>query len=79
MDVLPYGSTRDQVLATCTRNVWLLTVMFNTDLVVLNIRGADNGVADLLSRWHLTSDNSKKLAQLVESPIWIDTPIDLIY
>ena len=46
-------------------------------LVVSHIRSADNRVADLLSRWHLTPDNVKKLSQLVQSPIWIDTHIDL--
>ena len=77
VDVLTYGNTRDQILATAARNVWLLTAMFNIDLVVSHIKGADNRVADLLSRWHLTADNASKLSQLVQSPIWINTHIDL--
>ena len=47
VDVLTYGNTRDQVLGTCARNVWLLTAMFNIGLIVSHIRGADNRVADL--------------------------------
>ena len=65
------------MLATAARNVWLLTTMFNIDLFVSHIKGADNRVADFLSRWHLTTDNVVKLSQLVQSPIWIDTHIDL--
>ena len=77
VDVLTYGNTSDQMLATAARNVWLITAMFNIDLVVSHIKGADNRVADLLSRWHLTVDNATKLEKLVQSPIWIDTHIDL--
>ena len=77
VDVLTYGSTKDPMLATPARNVWLLTAMFNIDLVVSHIKGVDNKVADLLSRWHLTTDNANKLSQFVQSPIWIDTHIDL--
>ena len=77
VDVLTYGNTRDHMLATAARNIWLITAMFNIDLVVSHIKGADNRVADLLSRWHLTVDNATKLSKLVQSPIWIDTHIDL--
>ena len=76
VDVLTYGSTRDQMVPTAARNVWLLTAMFYIDLVVSHIKGVNNRVADLLSRWHLTTDNANKLSQLVQSPIWIDTHID---
>ena len=76
VDVSTCGNTRDEVLATCAGNVWLLTAMFNIDLVVSHIRGADNRVADLLPRWRLTSDNVQKLSYLVHSPIWIDAHID---
>ena len=54
VDVLTYSNTRDQVLATAARNVWLLTAVFNIQLVVSHIKGADNRMVDLLSRWHLT-------------------------
>ena len=77
VDVLTYGNTRDQVFSTCARNSWLLTAIFNISLVVLHTMGSDNRVADLLSRWRLTPDNDKKLAQLVQSTIWIDTHTDV--
>ena len=65
VDVLTYGNTRDQILSTAVRNVWLGPAMFKIDLVVCYIKGADNRVADLLSRWHLITDNASKLSQLV--------------
>ena len=48
--VLSSGRVRDQILATCLRNVWLLTATYNIALVVSHIQGAHNNVADLLSR-----------------------------
>ena len=77
MDVLSSGRARDQILATCARNVWLLTATYNIALVVSHIQGANNNVADLLSRWKNTEENFKKLYQWVDSPIWVDTHMDL--
>ena len=77
VEVLTYGRARDSIMATCTRNVWLLAAMFNVNIIVCHIKGMDNSIADLLSRWHLTVDNSKKLNMLLENPLCIDTHIDL--
>ena len=77
VEVLTYGRARDSIMATCARNVWLLAAMFNVNIIVCHIKGMDNSIADLLSRWHLTVDNSKKLNTLLENPLWIDTHIDL--
>ena len=41
VDVLTYGSNKDPMQATAARNVWLLTAMFNIDLVVSHIKGVD--------------------------------------
>ena len=62
VDVLTYGNTRDQVLSTCARNVWLTRAMFNISLIVSHIKGLDDGVADLISRWHFTPDHHKKIS-----------------
>ena len=56
MDVLSSGRARDQILATCARNVWLLTATYNIALVVSHIQGANNNVAELLSRWKNTEE-----------------------
>ena len=77
VEVLSAGRARDQVLATCARNVWFLTATYNIALMVSHIQGAHNNVADLLSRWENTEEHHKKLYQWVDSPIWLDTHIDL--
>ena len=51
-------------MATCARNVWLFAAMFNINFIVSHMKGSDNTVADLLSRWHQTSDNFQKLYDL---------------
>ena len=63
VDVLSFGKTRDPILATCARNVWLLSAMYNITVVVSHVIGTHNTVADLLSRSC--------------GPIWVDTRIDL--
>ena len=70
------GRARDSILASCARNVWLLTAMFNVSLTVSHIQVAKNNVADLLSRWYHTSDNEVKLAQYVKNPVWMNVHID---
>ena len=57
VEVLTCGRARDSIMATCARNVWLLAAMFNVNIIVSHIRGLDNSIADLLSRWYLTVDN----------------------
>ena len=39
VEVLSSGKARDQILAMCTRNVWLLTATYNIDLLVSHIQG----------------------------------------
>ena len=76
-DVLMYGYTRDQLLSTCAINIWSLSVMFNISLVVSHVKRSDDRVYDRLTKWHFTSYDYEKLGQLVQSPVWIDTHIDL--
>ena len=77
VDTLNSGRARDDILATCARNIWLLTAMFNITLVTSHVYGAKNALADLLSRWGKTPDNEEKLAQFIKNPIWVDTHLDL--
>ena len=64
-------------MATCARNIWLLAAMYNINLIVTHIRGRENCVADLLSRWFQTMDNCEKLKQFLDCPIWMNVHIDL--
>ena len=49
VQVVDTGSTRDLFLASCTRNIWLLTASHDIRVVKL-IPRASNSIADLLSR-----------------------------
>ena len=77
VDVLNTGRARDPILATCARNLWLIAAIFNIDFIFSHIPGVENSVADLLSRWKHDPDHVKKLETLVETPVWVDTHIDL--
>ena len=73
VDVLKSGRACDDILAMCTRNIWLLSAMFNVELVVNHIPGSHNVVAYLLSRWQ----GNNKLQMYMPDHIWIPTHIDL--
>ena len=77
VDVLSFGRARDSVLAACARSVWLLAAMYNINMVVSHIAGLNNTAVDLLSRWRRTTQDFAKLNQLVDSPLWVYTHIDL--
>ena len=65
VEVLNIGRARDNILATCARNIWLLSALYNITLNVTHIAGSDNNVADLLSRWKNTSQDYEKLYQKI--------------
>ena len=77
VEILSLGKARDSIMATCARNIWLLAAIYNINLIVTHIRGTENCVADLLSRWFQTRDNCDKLRQFLDSPIWMNVHIDL--
>ena len=76
VEVLNTGRARDQMLATSARNIWLLTSMYDIDLVVTHIPGVANVVADLLSRWQHNDQNISKLNKLVVDHQWLPVHID---
>ena len=77
VDTLNSGRAKEDTLATCAHNIWLLTAMFNITLITSHVYGVRNATADLLSRWNNTPNNGKKLSQLLTNPIWVDTHLDL--
>ena len=77
VEILKSGKTRDPFLATCAKNIWLITAMFNIDIILIHVPGVNNQVADLLSRWTITSNPQSKLMQILPQFQWIDTHIDL--
>ena len=79
VEVLNSGRSRDDTLATCAKNIWLLSAMYNFDILLYHIPGRDNITADLLSRWTNSYEDYTKLYQLVPDPIWIQTNIELTF
>ena len=64
-------------LATCARNIWLITAIINIEIMVVHVSGSESHIADLLSRWVMTPDPEQKLRQYLSNFIWINTHIDL--
>ena len=57
VDTLNSGRAKDETLATCASNIWLLAAMFNMTLITSHVYGIKNATADLLSRWGSTPNN----------------------
>ena len=77
VEVLTSGKTKDSILATCARNVWLLSAMFNISIHIEHIPGKKNVVADLLSRYQFDAKSWELLNTYVPNVFWIPTHIDL--
>ena len=78
VEVLKKGKTRDSYLATCARNIWLISSLFNIQLDIIHIPGKYNQVADLMSRWDQTLNPIDKLSKLVPNWKYIQTHQDLL-
>ena len=76
VEVLRTGKARDGVLATCARYIWLLTSLFNIQLLVNHIPGIHNETADLLSRWQGTDRQFHLLSTLVPNYEWMPVHLD---
>ena len=63
VEVLNTGKTKYPFLATCARNVWLITAIFNIEIIVIHVPDKNNPIADLLSRWVITINPENKLRQ----------------
>ena len=50
VQVVRTGKIRDNMLALCLRNIWLITASYDIDLHIDHIQGQANKIADLLSR-----------------------------
>ena len=77
VEVLRSGKTRDAVLATCARNVWLLTLLFNIQLTINHIPVVHHKISDLLYRWQGTDIPLHKLSTLVPHYQWM--PVHLVH
>ena len=63
--VLTIGRTCDRTLAAIARNIKMPAAILNINLITIHILGKNNPIADLLSRWDITADPTKKLNQML--------------
>ena len=65
--VLRSGRTRDPYIGACARSIWYVSALADIDLHYSHIRGLDNVVADLLSRWTDSPQDVGKLLSQVQN------------
>ena len=76
VQVVQTGRTKDQFLALCLRNIWLITASHDIDLHIEHIQGAHNVHADLLSRLYSNKVVDKTLLETMHNTCtWHDIPI----
>ena len=51
VSVLRSGKNKDPYLGACIRNIWYACALADIDVNYVHVRGLDNRVTDLLSRW----------------------------
>ena len=78
VSVLRTGRTRDPYLAACARNIWYASAASDIDVQYVHIRGLDNNIADLLSRWQGSTHQIQMLHSLVVNPVWLHVSYELL-
>ena len=78
VDVLSKGKAKDTMLATCARNIWLISSLYNVQFTFSHIAGIKNTLADLMSRWQGTQQQWDKFHKLCPYHVWIHSHIDLL-
>ena len=53
VEVINSSKTKDEFLATCLRELWLVVAQNEFELQAVHLPGEENRVADWLSRWHI--------------------------
>ena len=76
--VLRSGKTHDPYLSACARNIWYAAAAGDIDLQYVHIRGIDNQVADVLSRWQGTIDQLNLLHSHVQRPVWLSVSYEML-
>ena len=74
VSVLRHSRTKDAFLAACARNIWLLAAWYDLEMNYVHIKGKENIVADLLSRWRNTPNDILKLHSHIADPLWLQVP-----
>ena len=53
VEVINSSKTKDEFMATCLRELWLVVAQNEFELQAVHLPGEENRVADWLSRWHI--------------------------
>ena len=67
VQALKWGRARNPVLAECSRLAWMVQAVLDITLTFAHIAGVENGVADVLSRAHLSSKDYYRAEKEVRS------------
>ena len=78
VSVLRSGRTKDPYLGACARNIWYICALADIDAQYVHVRGLDNRVADLLSRWTGSGNDCLELKMYVQDPVWIPANITFL-
>ena len=78
VQVVQTSKTRDDMLALCLRNMWLITATHDITLTIDHIRGKSNNTADLLSRIYSDKPVDQNLLRYLENThTWRKIPMHL--
>ena len=76
--LLNTGKSQDFTLAAMARNINMILAVEDIELQVIHILGSDNKIADLPSRWGITSNPNQKLQALIKNPLWLTISGDIL-
>ena len=80
VQVVHTGKTRDNMLALCLRNNWLITASYDIDLHIDYIQSRANKIADLLSGiYSPKAVDFNLLEQIPEAYIWRKISMQFFY
>ena len=77
--VLKPGRTRDPYLSACARNIWYCAATHDIDDRYVHIQGKENRIADLLSRWQGSVQNTIELCSYIPQPCWLNVSQELLF
>jgi hypothetical protein len=80
INILNSGRGVDPILQNISRNIWLFSSQWDCDIQFTHIKGENNIIADMLSRWESYLNPHSHLFQLLNNlPLWQVPPCDCLY
>jgi hypothetical protein len=79
-NILNSGRGADPILNAISRNIWLFQSGCDCDLQFTHIKGKNNIIADMLSRWDSYANPHAHIFSLLNNlPIWFHPSLDSLY